>query len=362
MKLKIKPIIFILLFSPLALVAKLSPLEQKISDRVDTYMEEHEITGIAVAVIGRENHQKFQQLVTKGMLSKKSTIPINEYSEFRIGPLTQIFTASALAYFVQEGQVNLKDPISKFLPKSMDLPTYKGKEITLEDLATHTSGLPDLPYNLSSRASFSVGQMFRFLKNYDLKRLPGAEYEYSNLGYAFLSNILTRISKRAFPDLIRQLLLDPLHLKETAFSLNVDQKKRVVTGYEKKRGVSPLESEKIYSVFIGAGGMYSSPQNMLTWLSFNMGKETTSLSAILPIMQKPYHTFKTFQVGLGYTITPFKKGHDLYSIQGLLFGFGSYMGIVPDSDIGIAIMTSQGDLPVESLGEELLEMLDSSRL
>jgi len=358
---KAKILFFVFFVSPIALCAKLSLLEQKVLDKVETYMEEHAVTGLAVAIIGRENHQKFHHLITKGHLSKKSPIPINQYSEFRIGPVTQLFTAGALAYFVQEGQVSLNDPISKFLPKSMELPTYKGQQITLGDLATHTSGLPDLPYNLSSRASFSVGQMFRFLKNFELKRAPGTEYEYSNLGYAFLSNILMRLSKRSFPDLVNQILLDPLHLKDTSFSLTAEQKKRAVTGYEKDRGISPLESEKIYSVFIGAGGLYSTAQNMLTWLSFNMGKETTSLNTILPIMQKSYHTFKKFRVGLGWEITSFNEAQDLFSIGGLLFGFGTYMGIVPDADIGVMIMTSQANLSVQPLGEEILEMLDKER-
>ncbi|MCB1075937.1 MAG: beta-lactamase family protein [Simkania sp.] len=361
MMMKTKTLLFFLLCLPLALLAKDSLLEQKLIEKIDAFANEHSVTGIAVAVIGRENHQKFTHIVARGTLSQKSPIPVNQYSEFRIGPVTQLFTAGTLAYFVQEGQVSLNDPISKFLPKSMDLPTYKGQEITLGDLATHTSGLPDLPYNLSSRASFSVSQMFRFLKNYELKRAPGTEYEYSNLGYAFLSNILMRISKRSFPDLVKQLLLDPLHLKDTTFTLTNEQKKRTLTGYEKGRGVSPLEGEKIYSVFIGAGGLHSTAHNMLTFLSFNMGKETTSLNAILPLMQQPYHAFNKFQVGLGWKITSFNAATNLFSIEGLLFGFASYLGMVPEADIGVMIMTSQGDLSVEQLGEEILQLLDQEK-
>lgn len=361
MNIKAKTVFFFFSFFPLSLFADLSPLQQKVLSKVDSFIEEYGITSVVVAVIGRENHQKFQQLITKGNLSKKSSIPVNQYSEFRIGPLTQLFTAGALAYFVQEGQVSLDDPISKFLPKSIELPSYKGQEITLGDLATHTSGLPDLPYNLLSRASFNVSQMFRFLKHFELKRPPGTEYEYSNLGYAFLSNILMRISKRSFPDLVSQILLDPLHLNDTSFTLNVEQRKRVVIGYEKNRGVSPLESEKIYSVFIGSGGLYSTAQNMLTWLSFNMDKEATSLSAILPLMQYPYHSFKKFRAGLGWKIKSFHSDVDLFSIEGLLFGFGSYMGIVPEGDIGVVILANQSNIPIEQLGENILKLLDQER-
>ncbi|MCB1110988.1 MAG: beta-lactamase family protein, partial [Chlamydiia bacterium] len=163
--------------------------EKSIGDAVANYRKEHDIVGIAVMAIGRENHQKSQHIITQGDLSLKSPIPVNAYTEFRLGPLTQIVTAGALAYLIQEGQVSLNDPVSKFLPKSMKLPTYQGKEITLGDLATHTSGLPDMPYSLTSRSSFSVSQMYRFLSKYELPRAPGTKYEYSNFGYAFLSNI-----------------------------------------------------------------------------------------------------------------------------------------------------------------------------
>jgi D-alanyl-D-alanine-carboxypeptidase/D-alanyl-D-alanine-endopeptidase len=352
---------FLFLFlSPFYLIKAFPSVQKEIEDLIETFQKDHEITGISAAVIGRENLQKFHQLVFRGTLSRKSPIPINGYSEFRLGPLTQLFTAATLAYFVKEGQVSLSDPVSKFLPKSIELPSYQGEQITLGDLATHTSGLPDLPYNLSSRASFSVSQMFRFLNHYELKEKPGITYRYSNLGYALLANILMRISKQSFPLLLHHIIVDPLHLGDTIFSLSAEQKKRLATGYEKGKGVAPLTSEKIYSVFIGSGGLYSTPQDMLSWLSFNMGKETTSLNAILPLMQHTYHQFPKFRVGLGWKIEAFSNQKDLFMAQGLLFGFGAYMGIVPDLNIGVILMTTQGDLSLESLGEEILKLLEKA--
>jgi len=347
---KMKCLFFSLVFCPLALIAG---LQEKISEKIQAYQKDHGVVAISAAVIGRENHEKFHETFSYGILSQTSTIPVNRFSEFRIGPLTQIFTASVLAYMVKEGQVNLNDPISKFVPKSTELPKFKGKEITLGDLATHTSGLPDFPYNLSSRSSFSVSEMFRFLRNYTLKRAPGKQYEYSNLGYALLANLLSRISKRSTPDIIAQVVLHPLHLSDTRFSLRMDQKKRYVIGYENGHGIPTLSSEKIYSVFIGSGGLYSTAKDMLSWLSFNLGKETTSLNTLLPIMQRDYFTFKKFRVGLGWLISP--EGR--YFIQGSLFGFTAYMAIVPDSDIGVVLLSNQGDISLESLGADILEVL-----
>lgn len=333
-------------------------IQNEIADLTTAFVDDHSITSMAVMAIGRDQHEKFEQIVTKGTLSIKSPIPVNEHSMFRIGPLTQLYTAAALAYLVQEGQVGLNDPLSKFVPKSMILPTYQGKEITLGDLATHTSGLPDMPYSLTSRSSFSVSQMYRFLSKYELTREPGTKYEYSNFGYALLANLLSRLSKRTYPEFIDQVIIRPLNLKDTTFTLSHEQKLRLVTGYEMGKGISPLLSEKIYSVFIGSGGLYSTARDMLTFLSFNLRKERTSLNAILPIMQTPYHTFKNFKVGLGWKITTFENLKEpLYFLEGNLFGFGMYMGIIPDRDIGVVILYNQGEYKPSTLAFDLLRAL-----
>lgn len=355
MELRTKILLFFLLFSSLSFPLQGTAIK-RVSDKVDTYMKEYDITGIAVGIIGREDKKPFRRLLVKGTLSKQSAIPVNEYSEFRIGPLTELFTASLLAYFVQEGEVSLNAPLSTFLPRSVGPPHYFGKEITLKDLATHTSSLPHLP----SQLFFGMKELLHFLKNYRLHHPPGSRYEHSELNYALLSKILSFISKRSFPDLVGYCLLGPLHLQDIHFALSAEQRRRTVTGYRQKKGVSPLESEKIYSPFIGSHGLYASAQSMLTFLSFQMGKEETSLNHILPIMQRPYHEEKDFQVALGWTITPFSKTQELFSTGGPFSGFWSYMGLVPKADIGIVVMANQSDLPLERFGQELLKLLETN--
>lgn len=354
-----KTLIFIL-FS-LGVLAQEVGVQGKIEALTETFMKDHAIATIAVMAIGREHHEKFEQIFMRGNLSIQSLIPVNRYTEFRIGPLTQIFTAAILSHLVQEGLVSLDDPVSKFLPKSMRLPTYQGKEITLGNLATHTSGLPDMPYSLSSRFSFDVSQMYRFLSKYELSREPGTQYEYSNFGYAFLANLLSRLSRRSYPDLMNHVILEPLSLQETTFNPSHKEKTRLVTGYEKGKGISPFLTEKIYSIFIGSGGLYSTPGDLLNFLSFNLRKKKTSLNGILPVMQLPYYTFKHFSVGLGWKITsPDIFQEKLYSIEGTLFGFAIYMGMIPETDTGVIVLHNQGDINPSPLAEEILRAMNSN--
>src|SRR6185503_9680392 len=121
---------------------------------------------------------------------------VNGDSVFFIGSVSKTFTALLLQEMADRGEVKLDDPVAKYLPKSVQLPTHGGKEITLLNLATHTAGFPHDPNNLSSgdwkkqSETYTVEKMYACLSGFKLSRDPGTEYEYSNLGMALLGHVL----------------------------------------------------------------------------------------------------------------------------------------------------------------------------
>ena len=338
--------------------AKREAVHNAIETMCAHYRSEEGMTGLAVAAIASREGQPHHYFVTLGTVSKKSSVPITPYTEFRIGPLTQLFTASILAYFVQSGQVRLNAPIRQFFSKSVAVPTFQGKEMTLLDLATHTSGLPDIPYSLSTRGHFRTSQMQYFLSRYQLKDAPGTHYDYSYFGYAILGNLLSRIGKHSLPELIQDMVLTPLNLKDTTFFLSTEQKTRYAVGYDKGQGISPLDVEKTYSTFVGAGGMSSTIRDLALFLSFQMKEEQTSLNALLPLMQNSYYQGKGVSSGLAWQISPLSStGEKLMHLQGELFGFASYMGFCPQKKIGVVLLANQGDASLDPLAQKILALL-----
>ena len=85
------------------------------------------------------------QVYNYGNISKANTTKVNGNTIFDTASITKTFTTTLLADMVKQGLVNLDDPIEMYLPTNVKIPTYNGHEITLEDLATHTSGLSDFP-------------------------------------------------------------------------------------------------------------------------------------------------------------------------------------------------------------------------
>jgi len=126
--------------------------------------------------------------IPNGTISKDSNIPVNENSVYEIASISKLFTGLILADMINGGEIKLDDPIEKYLPKSVNIPTVNGTKITIKHLVTHSSGLPRLPDNISPKnwetfySSYTVQQMYDFLSDYELKTEPGEFYEYSNLG------------------------------------------------------------------------------------------------------------------------------------------------------------------------------------
>lgn len=124
---------------------------------------------IVVAVID----ERGMRFVSEGKSAETIGAKISdENTVFEIGSITKVFTGTLLAEAVRRGEVRLDDPIAKYLPPNVKTPTRGGKEITLLDLATQSSGLPGLPANFAPKdwsnpyADYSVAQMYDFLSGY----------------------------------------------------------------------------------------------------------------------------------------------------------------------------------------------------
>jgi CubicO group peptidase (beta-lactamase class C family) len=92
-----------------------------------------------------------RRIVAYGGLDQGDQRSLNGDTIFEIGSITKVFTSLLLADLVQRGEVALADPVAKFLPSEVKVPARGGRQITLRDLSTHSSGLPPFPSNLNPR-------------------------------------------------------------------------------------------------------------------------------------------------------------------------------------------------------------------
>ena len=189
--------------------------------------------GIVVGIVDEHG----SRIVSCGKLDNGTDQEVNGDTLFEIGSVTKTFTALLLQDMIERGEMKLDDPVAKYLPESVKMPTRNGKEITLLHLATHTSGLPDIPDNLDPKradnpfADYTVEKMYAFLSGYQLTRDPGAKFEYSNLGMGLLGHVIALKAGTNYESLVVDRICRPLKMDSTRITLTPELKARFATGH-----------------------------------------------------------------------------------------------------------------------------------
>ncbi|MFY9727788.1 MAG: serine hydrolase [Bryobacteraceae bacterium] len=325
--------------------------------RVD---ERHQAVGMVAAVIEPTG----TRVVAYGKLAKDDARPLNGDTVFEIGSITKVFTALLLADMAQHGEVKLDDPISKYLPEGVKAPQRDGKEITLAELATHTSGLPRLPNNMSPKdfanpyADYSAEKLYAFLSSYQLPRDPGEKWEYSNLATGLLGQLLALRAGRDYETLVATRIAAPLGMASTRITLTPEMKARMAAGYN-----ASLEPAKNwdFEALAGAGALRSTANDLITFLGAVLGYKKTPLEPAMAAMLEVHlpTTMPNLQQALGWHILQ-RKDRDLFWKDGGTYGFGSFIGFDPKTKVGVVVLANSFSLASGGVDDIGMHLLDTS--
>jgi CubicO group peptidase (beta-lactamase class C family) len=326
-------------------------------DRIDVQKQS---VGIVVGVI--EPHE--QRVIAYGGLEKGDKRRLDGDSIFEIGSITKVFTALIAAEMAQRGELNLDDPIAKYLPASVKMPKRNGRQITLVDLATHTSGLPRMPANFRPKdpenpyADYSVDALYSFLSSYELHRDIGVKFEYSNLGFGLLGIGLAQRAGTDYEKLVVIRICDPLGMSSTRISLSESMRKRLAVGHS-----ADLVKASVWDIptLAGAGALRSSANDLLAFLAGVMGrsdnpraKAVADAQKLALAMSRP--TGEPFiDAGLGWTIDT-RGGGEIIWKNGGTGGYRTFIGYSPKTGVGIvALSNAATEDGVDDLGLHLLD-------
>ena len=330
-----------------------SDIRQILVDRIDA---QRQGVGIVVGVIGSEG----RRVVAYGHLEKGDPRALNGDTVFEIGSATKVFTSLLLAEMVERGEVALDDPVSKYLPSGVKMPERNGRSITLIDLATHTSGLPPIPTNMTWKdpgnpyADYSVELLYQFLSTYQLTRDIGSQYAYSNLGGGLLGHVLARRAGMDYETLVRSRICDPLGMNSTRITLSPEMKARLAVGHN--QGLESVENWDLPTL-AGAGALRSTANDMLTFLAANLGYVKSPLAPAMAAMLKVRRPTGQpgLEVALGWHIWT-TNGKEIVWHNGGTGGYRSFIGFDPKARIGVvALSNTFTAVGVDDIGRHLLD-------
>jgi D-alanyl-D-alanine-carboxypeptidase/D-alanyl-D-alanine-endopeptidase len=274
-------------------------------------------------------------------------------SLIRLCSISKVFTTDLLLRLVTDGKVTLADPLQRYASPGKLVPLgTDGTEITLRDLATHTSGLPREVSAYPRKAPHftfpSYTQRWAWLPKQTLITPPGTAALYSNVGFDFLGDALATASGKPYAQLLHDRLLQPLGMWDTTLVPSFEQCARLLRG-------TPDQGPCTDTLASGAsGGIYSTPTDMVKFLQYLLhipGSPAQPPSALavsltpsqLKSIQGLSHAGDPTGIGLAWIqIGDPASPSVMLEKTGGGAGFTTYIALSPSRQTGVFIAVTEG--------------------
>ena len=282
---------------------------------------------------------------------------------FEIGSVSKTFTALLLADMVVRGEVSLDDPVQKYLPDDVPTTSRDGKQITLVQLATHTSGLPRMPSNFiptdptNPYADYDEQDLYEYFKKAKRLREPGGKPAYSNLGMGLLGHALALAAGKPFEQLIEERICRPLGMTRTRITLDDALRADLAQAHDGDgAAVKPWD----LNVLAGAGGIRSDTDDMLAYTAAQLALVDTPLKEAIALARQPRVESGNGDgaVALAWHILP--DGHTIMH-NGQTGGYHAIVALRPDLKLGVVVLASTAWQGIDLVGYGLLSMLQGRK-
>ena len=317
--------------------------------RIDTFQQS---VGIVVGIVDSSG----TRIVGYGPSHAGGTDVVNGSTIFEIGSISKVFTSILLAHMVRQGEVSLRDPVSRYLPPEVHLPTRSGREISLLDLATHRSGLPRMPHDMvlteeGGAIPFRLDQMYEFLSTTTLAYDIGERYYYSNLAFGLLGQVLANRAGTDFESLLLERVCRPLGLSDTRVTLNAEQQQRLAGTHNWNHGETPpLEWEAM----MAAGGVRSTATDLLRFLAANMDLSTDLWIPLqMSHLNRRDTSSSSMQIGLGWHLVS-RHGRELIWHSGATYGNMAFLAFDKEARRGVVVLSNARGI-IDDIGIHLLD-------
>lgn len=311
------------------------------------------IPAIGVVVVGK-NGVLYDQTI--GYSDYIGQIPVNERTNFYQASVTKSFTGLLVHILAKDLQLDLSKQIIHYKPFKDFEDKRKFEGLSILDLITHQSGLDNdyLSFRLSYSGNYTRGEILRLIEQETFKLPQGRCFNYSNLGYYFVSEIIYAEFGKKWDDLLAEKIFEPLKMDKTTTIADFDPSRTAMPhiGFNTKqlRISDVINANKTMHA---AGGILSNTGDIARFLSLfiNKGKvdgiQLFDSATVMSSYMKEVHIPTTEKniigngYGSGWIWSKIRKKELVYH-SGSYQGYVSDISFMPDENIGVAIMINQG--------------------
>lgn len=270
-------------------------------------------------------------------------------TQFRIGSVTKIFTATMVMQLIDEGRLSLMSNLSEYYPQ---LPY--AQTVTIQQLLQHEAGY----FDITNSPDFKEWMVDLRSKDEILARIsengnvfePGSDAKYSNTNYILLGFILEEVEKKSYAEVLNARIIRPLNLRHTSYGPDEDKKSHRAVSYKKNQGWVEVEGIHL-SIPSGAGAITSTPEDLNLFMNSLLSGKIISNGSIATMrkLNKRY--------AMGLNPVGLVEGEEMIGHAGSMDGFRSLLVYLPNRGLSVSFTFNAVDYSMKDLVTNIFDIL-----
>ncbi len=330
-------------------------LHEKLENRLQEYVENDDYQG--AVLIAKEGKILLKEAY--GYANREKKTKNTPETQFLIGSLTKSFVAVTVLQLVEEGLLDLNEPIRTYIP---ELKGDLGKNLTLHILLKHQSGLvPHLERIIDFEdKDVSPQEIIEIINTSSLSFKPTSEYQYSNLNYTLSAIAIEKVKGKSYAQVLQERTFKPLEMNHSGVERKHNKPKNRAKGYRKMTfGIK--NDENIVSYALGSGDIYATVEDLYKWdqaLDKNTLLSEKSKSLLFDGENEDFGHY-----GYGFRILEYQRGKGspdhgtLMRHGGTMNGFMSNLHRYSDDGLTVIVLGNIRTFPIRKMTRELKEIV-----
>jgi CubicO group peptidase (beta-lactamase class C family) len=328
-----------------------APVKATVSQLIKKEMKKNDVIGLSIALV---DDQQVVWAEGFGYADEKKELIATPETVYRIGSLTNLFTATAVMQLAEQGKLDIDRPLQTYLPEfSVQSRFTSSASITIRALLTHHSGLPsNLLKGMWNGKPEPYTNVVKLIKEEYTAYPPDVIFSYSSVGTTLVGHVVERMSGRSYVSYINESLLHPLGMTHTDFSPAQNMSGSLSRGYHKGR-----ELDEPFLRDVPAGGMQSTVLDLGRFMQMIIANGRSNGNQVLKSetlaeMLKPQNTQIPLDLGLHIGLEWMLSGLGDMDIQGAgivahhaggTLMFQGQMIVIPGHKLGVVVLSNSSN-------------------
>ena len=329
-----------------------TPDPDSLQQRLQELIDEHHVPGAGLAVLDGDDIVE----VAAGVINKNTGIEATPDTLFQIGSITKVWTATLVMMAVDEGTLDLDEPVVTYLPEFKVADPGVTKSVTLRHFLSHSSGIGGDHILETGRGDDTLARYVETCVDIGQEHDLGATMSYCNTGYSVSGRILEKVTGKVWDQILRERLLDPLGLTHTNTLPEEALLFRTAAGHIKPPGADAYQVAPIWMLPRSAGpaGLINArPSDVLRFAQLHLnegrapdGTQLLSPGAVKQMQEPQIDVPDRYSLGdkwgIGWILFNW-SGRRLYGHDGNTVGQSAFLRVAPDARVAVCLLTNGGE-------------------